>query len=77
MTGPGLAEAPMPTVGRAPVAATTDRLATWARTAARPRVVSRQRIWLAGTIARRVLAEAPMPTVGRPRVAVMIGRLGM
>ena len=53
----------------------TDRLATWARTAARPRVVSRQRIWLAGTIDRRVLAEAPMPTVGLALVTVMIGRL--
>jgi hypothetical protein len=35
---------------------------------ARRRVASRQHIWLAGTIARRVLAETPMPTVGRALV---------
>jgi hypothetical protein len=40
-------------------------------------VVSRQRIWLAGTIARRVLAEAPTPTVDRALAAVMIDRLAM
>jgi hypothetical protein len=75
MTGPELAEAPTPTVGRARVATTTDRLATWARTGPRPRAVSGQRIWLGGTIARPVLVEAPMPTVGLALVAVTTGRL--
>ena len=48
-----LVEAPTPTVGRALVATTTDRLAMWARAAARRRVANLLHMW--PPIAHRVL----------------------